>query len=1454
MTKVNVLVKYHPDTIDLYNALINKVEIWLKATDGIGRFKCQIKNNAGEYTGAFSADDPVEIKIEDIVFLRGYLDSGMPISEDAKSIYEQRFELNGRDYGQDLANKTVDKTIADYPYVVKFADDIIDSMLANAPSEIAFAPSGDHKYQGVEIPKLTYEDLGTEYLIEAIRKILQRINFDSRVDLEKDLNISPIGSIDSGIILQMGVNILKLIPTEFDSYELRNYIVGRGKQVVDGWSEGNKDDFTCGTGNILSNEFEHVAKGGACIKCEIGTGGEIELILTFPKFNYDYLDFSNIAKKDIAIAVSGITDLAYANKDVLVLLTDTEDNILQYWDRLNGASKPEIYLWHDFVFPIGPECEIGGGGDNRKRWVQITGSTFNWKIKKIHFFLPDYTIHTGYFDHLRIPVPMVAYAQDAGSQGSFKVRHLPVNGKSCETQQELQELVDSVLAKRKTPIQELKVIAMGNAGIIGGECKWIAGYKVKVHSPGDGIINEYYRMTEIYLVVSEEPIQNGQDFIATLRLVPYSQEVETRRLGFVQTPEIALLRQLSDAIRILEKTQEEESDFFPALPRPLSHKYEVGDIEPDQHHDKFTEDDHDAADHTGFGIVQEGTLAQRPAAGIQGRIYHATDVDLWYYDNGTSWEELETIQVSAGITIITSPTGVSLYNAATGLSVNLEGTDITVTKTPSGVSIQSQSTDLTISDNGTSVTVVNNYTGETVTAHGTGISIVGNATGLTVTVQSTGITINSGSTGITVQDNSTDNVNVNNTTGATAEAGFEDKDLILTFNISAVAVSAGPNWTQLDSETVSGITDDSIDLMIIHGNLGKNPGEHADVQFRIYNLTTGKTYYEVWLFLGNDAPYYRMRSLFGETHPSNGDTVRAYARVRSGESIHLTGDITIHCYKKHTHAISGTSHTHSITDPEHAHGTTDPTHPHGTTDPNHDHGTSEDPHAHSVDDPTHPHSINDPKHGHGINDPNHAHGTDETPHQHGVTEPDSGEGHVHAVNDPTHDHAVTDPEHLHTVNDPEHDHGVTDPKHLHTMRSVDKDLLLYYPLDKGSGVIAYDRSINGYDGDIAGPVWINGKLGKALDFSKGTDHVDCGADVPDPGTGEYTILAWVKPNDKTTLQAIAGKCYFGAGPCEYGIHIHNSRFYSKWANGSSCDQIHANDLIVEGDWYLVAVTRDATGKIRMYVNGSLQTMTMTMTGNITSANHFYLGRRQQDNTYNFDGITDEVHVYKRALTEKQIKNLYDLAKDDLKLYYPFEIGYGDVVYDKSPEGIHGTLNPASPNGPEWVEGKVAKALSFDGVDDYVESGENIDLDLSSHGITLEAWVKATYKASDPSWAAWNVLGRWAQVAIGIKGGASNMSVRMYLAGNSQPNYIGDKWGEYIHIVVVYEKNSTTRKLYINGEYVATDTSGEVGDHSGKIRIGENGYTDTPYGVIDEPRIYARELTPEEIKDHYDATK
>lgn len=197
-------------------------------------------------------------------------------------------------------------------------------------------------------------------------------------------------------------------------------------------------------------------------------------------------------------------------------------------------------------------------------------------------------------------------------------------------------------------------------------------------------------------------------------------------------------------------------------------------------------------------------------------------------------------------------------------------------------------------------------------------------------------------------------------------------------------------------------------------------------------------------------------------------------------------------------------------------------------------------------------------------------------------------------------------------------------------------------------------------------------------------------------------------------------------------------------------------------------------------------------------------------------------------------------------------GTGTTLYDLSLNGFTGTLT----NGVGFST-EVGGALTFDGVDDYV----NTDVGIPGFkDKTLEAWVR---------------LDNVSQTG----GGVINLE---YDSGNTFDtivyNETGQGWGfgsdgfnrtawsgvletsttEWVHIVATYQDYNF--RMYRNGTLILTTTSFLALDYSTtdsrsllglRHTGGANAYLD---GAIAESRIYSRALTGAEVLEKYNATK
>jgi len=204
--------------------------------------------------------------------------------------------------------------------------------------------------------------------------------------------------------------------------------------------------------------------------------------------------------------------------------------------------------------------------------------------------------------------------------------------------------------------------------------------------------------------------------------------------------------------------------------------------------------------------------------------------------------------------------------------------------------------------------------------------------------------------------------------------------------------------------------------------------------------------------------------------------------------------------------------------------------------------------------------------------------------------------------------------------------------------------------------------------------------------------------------------------------------------------------------------------------------------------------------------------------------------------------------DGLVASWHFDEGSGTTAYDSSGNNNHGTLV----NGPQWVDGKYGKALSFDGSDDYVDCGTDESLNITD-AITIEAWV---------NFSSWETGVRMLYsrgehfankrgVFLGIR---ATTGLDFWLGNGTEGSSLVSEGGvptnQFSHVVGVWD--GTTRGIYINGTLNVTDSfSGPIDYNTSHAVIGTRSAGGAYFpGIIDEVRIYNRALSADEISDIY----
>jgi hypothetical protein len=89
-------------------------------------------------------------------------------------------------------------------------------------------------------------------------------------------------------------------------------------------------------------------------------------------------------------------------------------------------------------------------------------------------------------------------------------------------------------------------------GLIGGVWKWLPGYRVTVNIPTLGLNNVEYRFMEIHHII-ERPGEFGWMHRVEAGLVPATAPLETLRWTYSDKGDIAIMRQLRDRLRAVER-------------------------------------------------------------------------------------------------------------------------------------------------------------------------------------------------------------------------------------------------------------------------------------------------------------------------------------------------------------------------------------------------------------------------------------------------------------------------------------------------------------------------------------------------------------------------------------------------------------------------------------------------------------------------------------------------------------------------------------------------------------------------------------------------------------------------------------------------------------------------------------------------------------------------------------
>lgn len=220
----------------------------------------------------------------------------------------------------------------------------------------------------------------------------------------------------------------------------------------------------------------------------------------------------------------------------------------------------------------------------------------------------------------------------------------------------------------------------------------------------------------------------------------------------------------------------------------------------------------------------------------------------------------------------------------------------------------------------------------------------------------------------------------------------------------------------------------------------------------------------------------------------------------------------------------------------------------------------------------------------------------------------------------------------------------------------DPSLVGYWPLNEGTGTVAYDMSGNNATGSWSGTAigsngtyYTNGKgrgYAYAGDFDGSTDYVDAGNGSSTNPSFAITISAWV---DWTQFYSDSGAhaVVSHSDSATDGFMLYQGtaspyniiKFFVITGTGFQGGAF--STLLNTSTWYYIVGVYDGAD-LKLFINGVQDTTVYPATGNIlSSANHLYFGTAYSPSSAReFNGFINDVRIYNRALSASEIAAMY----------------------------------------------------------------------------------------------------------------------------------------------------------------------------------------------------------------------
>jgi hypothetical protein len=424
------------------------------------------------------------------------------------------------------------------------------------------------------------------------------------------------------------------------------------------------------------------------------------------------------------------------------------------------------------------------------------------------------------------------------------------------------------------------------------------------------------------------------------------------------------------------------------------------------------------------------------------------------------------------------------------------------------------------------------------------------------------------------------------------------------------------------------------------------------------------------------------------------------------------------------------------------------------------------------------------------------------------------------------------------------------------------DLLAYYTADNtpNDALGSYDLTL------YNGTTYTTGIINNGFSFDGVNDYAETTATRVGHGNSDsFTISCWANTSDvRNRGLVVDGDTGVGG---TLGIWTNGvTGFTISLLKGQGSAICNGNTVLSNSTLYHLVVVHTpydgVSANVQFYVNGSPDGSAIFDIGTPSVATVKQIGTKSDTATF-YTGMIDEVGIWSRDLSASEVTDLYNSGAG---LQYPTGILplWSDLLAyytaDNTPNDALGTYNGTLTNGATYGTGIINNGFSFDGVNDYVDIGNNLDFDGSTP-FSISCWIKTSVTGANQVFVS-----KFNSSTVGylFRKSSNGSNLNFVIGAGSSAYFSINSVGlnlvnnVYSMITVTYDGTGGAGvKFYQDGVLLSNSGiwntyNGSSSSNTESFKIGsfDNSYFFN--GSIDEVSVFNKELSASEVTELYNS--